>query len=156
MSDALEYACGIAEQMEGCSLTAYVDEISTTRPITIGFGCTHWWDGGKVPADAVLASEDEARELMMLEMVPTAMRIWELAPGITEGILGAMTDFAYNCGIGALLGSTLWRKYKSGDNEGAIEEYGKWVKSGGQVRRGLVRRRKMEADLHKEGVPYGD
>ncbi len=57
----------------------------------------------------------------------------------------ALVSFAFNCGEGALGGSTLLRKLNAGDYEGASQEFHKWNKGGGKVLPGLVRRRASES-----------
>lgn len=157
MDDALQLAADIVKPEEGLELRAYVDSLAYSKPVTIGYGSTHWWDGGPVPPDAVLDSEEEATELMMLELAPVALRIYNAAPqGITNGQLGALTSFAYNVGMGALLGSTLWRYHKAGEYDEAAAQFDRWNKAGGVVRRGLVRRRKRERELYEAGIPGGE
>lgn len=46
---------------------------------------------------------------------------------ITQGQLDAMTDFAYNVGIGNFLNSTLLKKLNAGDSAGAALEFNKWA-----------------------------
>ena len=45
---------------------------------------------------------------------------------ITQGMLDAMTDFAYNVGIANFQRSTLLRKLNAGDYAGASLEFDKW------------------------------
>ena len=59
----------------------------------------------------------------------------------------ALCDFTFNSGSGHFEGSTLLRLVNAGDFAGADLEFGKWVKSGGVVLSGLVRRRMAEANL---------
>jgi GH24 family phage-related lysozyme (muramidase) len=66
---------------------------------------------------------------------------------LTQNQFDALVSFTFNLGEGALEESTLRRKLNAGDYEGAAAEFGKWVKAGGQILPGLVRRRKDEAEL---------
>lgn len=66
---------------------------------------------------------------------------------LSQNQFDALVSFTFNLGEGALEGSTLRSKLNAGDYEGAAAEFGKWVKAGGQVLAGLVRRRKDEAEL---------
>jgi lysozyme len=61
--------------------------------------------------------------------------------------LGAMADFAYNLGVARYRGSTLRRKVDAQDWEGAKEQLALWVRGGGRVLPGLVKRRQAEAKL---------
>lgn len=46
---------------------------------------------------------------------------------ITQGMLDALTDFAYNVGVGNFRSSTLLRKLNAGDYAGASLEFEKWA-----------------------------
>ncbi len=59
----------------------------------------------------------------------------------------AIADFTYNLGAGRLQTSTLRRKLRALDWEGAQEQLKLWVRGGGRVLPGLVRRRAAEAKL---------
>jgi lysozyme len=59
----------------------------------------------------------------------------------------AFVSFSFNVGIGAFSKSTLLKKFRAGDIEGAAKEFARWNKGGGKVLKGLVRRRVEEAKL---------
>ena len=65
----------------------------------------------------------------------------------TPRALAAMTDFAYNLGVARYRASALRKRVDVADWEGAKTELAKWVRGGGKVLPGLVRRRKAEAAL---------
>jgi hypothetical protein len=71
---------------------------------------------------------------------------------LNQNQFDALVSFAYNCGEGNLAKSTLLKRVNAGDFEGAAQEFHKWNKGGGQVLRGLVRRRKAESDLFRSKV----
>ena len=61
----------------------------------------------------------------------------------------ALLSFTYNVGIGNLARSTLLKKVKANPADSSIRgEFSRWVYGGGKRLPGLVRRRKMEADLY--------
>jgi len=62
----------------------------------------------------------------------------------SEKKLGAIIDFVYNLGPGRLQYSTLRRKINQQDWEGAKVELSKWVRGGGRILPGLVKRRNAE------------
>lgn len=66
----------------------------------------------------------------------------------TQGQFDALVSFAYNLGLGALRKSTLLRKHNARNYAGAEREFGRWVRAGGKVLRGLVRRRAEEAAVY--------
>ena len=87
----------------------------------------------------------------------TAMLLASVARLITVKLTpaqgGALIDFAYNLGTGALQASTLRQRLNRGDYDGAAEELMRWVKAGGKTLPGLVRRRQAERDLFEAGRP---
>lgn len=66
---------------------------------------------------------------------------------VTATQLGALTSFAYNCGLGALKTSTLLKKLNSGDYKGAADEFLRWNKVNGKESAGLTKRRKAERQM---------
>ena len=57
----------------------------------------------------------------------------------------ALVSWSYNTGGPAT--ATLWRKLNAGDKASVPRELAKWNRGGGKVLKGLVRRRKSEAEL---------
>lgn len=67
---------------------------------------------------------------------------------VSQNQFDAMVSFAFNVGTNAFALSTLLRKHRSGDYEGAAKEFAHWTKGGGKVLPGLVKRRAAEAALY--------
>lgn len=121
-----------------------------------GFRATRYWDVKQwaigygqetmLPADATIT---EAQASAMLADYLSGLAI-KVAPLITAPITanqgGALLSFAYNLGVDALAKSTLLRKVNAKDAT-AADEFGKWVKAGGKVLAGLVKRREAEKQL---------
>lgn len=130
---------------------AYVDPVGV---LTIGWGHTlhHGtpFNAGsawtQAECDAELASDMGHFEAVVDRLVKVDLQ---------QHQFDALVSFSYNCGEGALAGSTLLRKVNAGDFEGAAREFPRWNKGGGQVLRGLVRRRASEA-LMFQGVADED
>lgn len=123
---------------------------------TIGYGSTHYADGRKVTLQDAPISELAARELLVRELFHTyAPGVLRQCPGLLPLALlendwrklNAIVDFAYNLGVGRLQTSTLRRKINALDWEGAKVELMKWVRGGGRVLPGLVKRRQAECEL---------
>lgn len=64
----------------------------------------------------------------------------------TQNQFDALVSFHYN--TGAIRQATLTRRHKAGDYAGAKQAFAWWNKNDGKVMRGLVRRRKAEAELY--------
>jgi lysozyme len=88
-----------------------------------------------------------ARVRFTMDRVDTMVKV-----PLTVGQWAALTDFAYNLGVGALQRSTLLKKLNAGLYADAAAEFERWNQAGGQVLNGLVRRRKAERELFEGGV----
>ena len=123
---------------------------------TIGYGTTVYPNGRKVTLQDKSITEQEARAMLMYELLNT------FAPGVIRQCpilltlaiktndwrkLNAIIDFAYNLGVGRLQTSTLKRKINAQDWDGVKEQLSLWVRGGGRILPGLVTRRKVEASL---------
>lgn len=128
------------EQFEGLRLDAYQDSVGVW---TIGFGHTP-----AVPGSSI--TEDEADGLMASDLARFEHSVNSFCANVetTQNQFDAMVSFAYNLGASALGGSTLLRKHKAGDYDGAADEFLRWNKAGGQVLSGLTRRREAERALY--------
>lgn len=120
---------------------------------TIGYGSTYYPGGRRVTLADPPINEAEARTLLVRELMHTyAPGVLRLCPGLLPlailnddwGKFCAIVDFAYNLGVGRLQTSTLRRKINAQDWAGAKEQLMLWVRGGGRVLPGLVRRRQAE------------
>lgn len=66
---------------------------------------------------------------------------------LTQNQFDTIVSFSYNVGTGALGGSTLLKKLNSGKYDEVPRELMRWTRSGGRHWKGLVNRRKAEAEL---------
>lgn len=117
---------------------------------TIGYGSTWRLDGSPVELTDPPMSEAQAVSLLEREVYGTALPgVLRLCPlTISQpGVLNALVDFTFNLGVGQLQTSTLRRKVNAQDWQGAREQLARWVRGGGRVLPGLVRRRAAEAAL---------
>lgn len=117
---------------------------------TIGYGSTAYADGTRVTMKDDPISE--AKASMMLERY--AAYVWQfvddrMAHELNDNQMSALTSFAYNVGAGAFANSTLLRYINDNPLDPKIKtEFARWNKVGGKVVRGLVSRRKEEAQLY--------
>ncbi len=97
-------------------------------------------------------SVDQAHALLRQDARKALASVARLCPvPLTPQQSAALGDFVYNCGGGNLEISTLRKCVLRGEHARAIEEFPKWVYAGGVKMRGLVRRRRAEADLYASG-----
>lgn len=134
----------LIKEFEGCRLTAYRCPAGVW---TIGYGHTGTVDG-KAVASGMTITAKKATELLKKDLAKfeAAVNAYVTAP-ITQNMFDALVSFAYNCGAGALKGSTLLKKLNAKDYNGAAEQFPLWNKAGGKVLKGLVRRRERERQL---------
>lgn len=139
----------LIKEFEGCKLTAYKCPAGVW---TIGYGHTGTVDG-KAVASGMTISAAKATELLRADLskFEAAVNTYVTAP-ITQNMFDALVSFAFNCGAGALKGSTLLKKLNAKDYDGAAAEFPKWNKASGKVLAGLTRRRRMESILFMTGA----
>jgi lysozyme len=134
----------LIKRWEGLKLKAYLCPANVP---TIGYGHT----GPDVTKDDVkngkTITEAQAEELLKKDLAIFEAGVAELATNVNENQFSALVSFAYNCGLKNLRTSTLLKKIKSGDTQGAANEFSKWNKGGGKVLPGLVKRRAAEKEL---------
>jgi lysozyme len=143
----LELATTLCKEFEGFRSKSYLCPAGVE---TIGYGSTRYPDGRKVKLDDPPIMRTEAEDILRWQLER------EFLPGVLRACpslishpqaLNAVVDFAYNLGVGRLQTSTLRRRINQGDWQGAKEQLMRWVRGGGRVLPGLVRRRKAEAAL---------
>ncbi|MBW6522393.1 lysozyme [Sphingomonas sp. RHCKR47] len=160
-------ALALLDHFESCELSAYLDSV---RVPTIGRGMTYYPDGRRVRlGDRITQVEADDMFALLLErdFAKPARKAIGTAP-TTPAQFGAMVALAYNIGMGPLLWlpgmkkgfrqSDVLKRHKAGDYAGAGGKggdnptpgaFGGWIRAGGEVLAGLVRRRSAEAALYR-------
>lgn len=130
----------LIKSFEGCRLKAYDDGLGVW---TIGYGHTSGVKKGQRISQS-LADYYLQQDVAVFEnAVNNNVTVY-----LTQNRFDALVSFTYNCGIGALKGSTLLKKLNSGDYTGASNEFLKWCKdSQGNIIQGLYNRRIAEQKL---------
>ncbi|HSV27255.1 MAG TPA: lysozyme [Sedimentisphaerales bacterium] len=145
-TSAAEIAVSIARPFEGLRLSPYLCPAGIP---TIGYGSTRYPDGRRVTLQDPPITREEAEAMLESEM----RRCLQSAAGqcpvliLHAGCWGAIADFIYNLGAGRLRTSTLRRRINQQDWPEARRELMRWVRGGGRILPGLVRRRAAEAAL---------
>lgn len=144
---AIETAKNLCVVFEGLYLKPY---LCPALVPTIGIGSTFYENGTRVTLADSPITKQRAEELLMWELNKCLPKVKSLCPALKdwgEEPTGAILDFAFNCGTGALQASTLRKRINAGDVNGAKTELMRWVRGGGKVLPGLVRRRAAEVAL---------
>ena len=143
---------GIAliREFEGCArkrldglVEAYPDPGTGAAPWTIGWGAT----GQGVAPDSVWTQQqcDDRLSADLRRYADDVRDALANAP-TTQAQFDALVSFHYN--TGAIRRASLTRLHRARDYRGAAAEFSRWNRAGGQVMKGLVRRRAAEARLY--------
>lgn len=140
------YGLRLLAKHEGLSLKAYKCPAGVW---TIGYGNTYYEDGTKVKEGDIITRE-RAETLLRIIANDFATKVNALVkPKLTLQQFDALCSFAYNVGIANFAKSTLLKKVNANPLDLTIRaEFEKWNKANGQILKGLVTRRKEEADLY--------
>ena len=144
---AIEVARDLCLVFEGMYLKPYLCPANVP---TIGVGSTFYENGTRVTLADPPITRQRAMQLLEHELEACLPKVKRLCPGLVDWgdqSTGAILDFAFNCGTGALQSSTLRRRINADDVDGAKMELMKWVRGGGRVLQGLVKRRAAECSL---------
>ena len=143
-------AINIIKSFEGEKLTSYQDQAGIW---TIGWGSTYNHDLKRKVQKGDIIDKETALRWLRLDAAGSAANVKKLVKvPINQNQLDSLTSFSYNIGPNAFAASTLLRKLNQGASKQEVAaEFAKWnkVTINGEkvVSNGLVRRRKMEADL---------
>lgn len=135
----------IVKAFESLSLVPYLDPDGVP---TIGWGAIYGLNGARVTMAHPAINEAQADALLERDTAIAARAVMRLiAAPLTEGQFSGLGSFTFNVGGGRLQSSTLRMMLNRCDYDGAADEFPKWRRSGGVIRRGLVRRREAERAL---------
>lgn len=129
----------LIKRFEGCRLKAYLCPAGVW---TVGWGST-----GPDIGPLTQWTQEQADVRLYKDVYKFYNVVIKLAPSATVSTRMALTDFAYNLGLGALKSSTLLKKVNINDMDASKVEIMKWVHGGGKILPGLIKRRAAEANL---------
>jgi lysozyme len=137
----------LVKSYEGFSSKPY---LCPANVVTIGYGTTRYPNGVKITLKDAPITEAKALEYLMLDMKSFERNVDSYCrDDINQNQFDALVSFCYNVGPNALKASTLLKKVNINPNDPSIaNEFAKWNKGAGRVLKGLVRRRKEEAQLY--------
>lgn len=140
-------AVDLIKHFEGFRANAYLCPANIP---TIGYGSTSWGNGQKVKMGEVV-SMTTAEKLLLVDLEKRSKFLQGLK--VNQNQFDALISFVYNLGVGALKGSTLFRKVQENPDDVTIrQEFMKWNKArvdGKLIElKGLTRRRDAEANLY--------
>ena len=128
---------------EGFFAKPYLDPVGIP---TIGYGTTVYPDGTKVRMGDPAITEAKAREYLAHDVADVERRLAPLVRvPVTANEWSAIVSLFYNVGVRPA--STLLRRLNAGKKQEAADEFLRWNRAGGEVLRGLTRRRQAERKL---------
>ena len=150
----------LIKRWEGLRLVPYQDPIGLW---TVGYG--HLMGDGKTKpmmdkitqAEADTLFDDDFhhhRALMQHYVKKTARRRSTILIAMNPYQIGAVTSLVYNIGAGRFAASTICRLLADGDWDAAEQQFHLWRRAGGKILKGLVNRRREEADLFRRAYQY--
>ena len=155
-------SCGVSPagfqliiEFEGCAFQrpdglyeAYPDPGTGGAPWTIGWGAT----GAGITAGTVW-TKAQCDTRLQADVAAHASEVREALGDCptSQAQFDALVSFHYN--TGAIRRATLTRLHREGHYEDAANEFARWRYAGGRVLKGLVRRRREEAQLYRSALP---
>ncbi len=134
---------------EGFRAEAYM---CSAKVWTLGFGTTRWGNGQPVVKGDGPITKEAARRLLENDLAAAAKAVDDLVTvPLAEHQRAALASFVHNVGRGAFARSTMLMHINAGRMDSAAGEFTRWVKAGGTVLPGLVKRRAAEARLFRSG-----
>ena len=136
----------IIKKHEGLRLKAYICPAGVP---TIGYGSTRYPDGRKIQMGDVI-TENEAEQMLINDVRKFEAEILaSVTTLLNDNQLSALISFVYNVGAFAFRKSTLRKKINANRDDLTIkDEFMKWVRGGGKILPGLVKRRAEESKLY--------
>jgi len=129
----------LIKKFEGCKLNEYKDSVGV---YTIGYGHTK----GVYPGMRI--TEKEAEDLLKSDLIFFEDCIKKLVKvELTQNEFDALVSWTYNLGCGSLRKSTMLKYLNEDKKQSVTSEMVKWNKAGSVVLKGLILRRKAEAEL---------
>jgi|TARA_R100000479_G_scaffold168210_1_gene109062 lysozyme len=129
----------LIKHFEGCELESYR---CSANVLTIGYGTT------KNVVEGMKISQHQAEELLMKDLEEFEEYVEDLIDvKLEQHQFDALVAWTYNLGPTNLKTSTLRKVLNKGAYDDVPEQMKRWNKAGGQVLKGLVRRRDAEALL---------
>ena len=149
----------IIKQFEGLRLKAYQDSVGVW---TIGYGHTK-----NVLPDQIITQEQA--DGFLREDVASAesdVNLYLGHVGLSQNQFDALVSLVFNVGAGAIFtvnynngysqGSRLFNLILLGKLKAAAKHFTDFIYAGGQVLKGLIRRREAERDLFSENIISGN
>ena len=137
----------LIEGFEGLYLHAYHGAADVPGLLTIGYGHTSEAGPPTVVAGQTITKQ-EADDILRADLSKVEDEVEKLVKvPLNDNQFAAIVSFTFNCGGGALAGSSLLRRLNAGNYASVPDSLMSWVNSNGRRQEGLVSRRQREGLL---------
>ncbi len=134
----------LIKSFEGFREDAYLDSADVP---TIGYGTTRYSETKPVKmGDKITRKEANKYFLKDIRWAQRAVNK-HVSRDLKQYEFDALVSLVYNIGEQAFLDSTLLRRLNGDYPVSAANEFIRWVEAGGQILRGLIKRRVFERDM---------
>lgn len=135
----------LIKEWEGLRLDAYR---CAAGVLTIGWGST-----GPHVKEGMTISLEEAETLLSTDLARFERGVEVMTEGVptNDNQFSALVSLAFNIGLGKFATSTVLKRHKLGNKIGAANAFLMWNRAGGQILKGLIRRREAERKLYLSG-----
>ncbi|NER97633.1 MAG: lysozyme [Symploca sp. SIO1B1] len=98
-------------------------------------------------------SEEQAYEILREDAQEAVNAVIQyISVPLNQAQFDALVSFTFNLGSGSLQSSDLRQRLNNGEYDAVPEELNRWIYSNGTIYPGLVRRRKEEGILFRDGI----
>lgn len=147
----LSWAARFVAKWEGYLPHPYLDTIASPPVWTAGYGHTKY-AGPPTPVPGQYWSKAKSLAVLTDDLRGAARAVRRsVRVKLTVRQRIALISLVFNCGSGAIEGSTLQRKLNAGNYLGAANEFLEWSHAGGVVVQGLLNRRREERWIFLHG-----
>lgn len=141
----------LVKEFEGCRLTAYKDIVGV---LTIGYGHTSMAGPPEVKPGMKI-TQQMAEDILAFDLFKYQWAVVKALDRIpNQNQFAAMTSLCYNIGPAGFARSTVCKAFNAGKVSQSADAFRMWVKAGGKVVNGLVRRREAERVLFLTPLDY--
>lgn len=119
---------------------------------SIGYGSRYYPSGAEVKEDDNSISREMADKMLNYHLVNFVFPVIEKMKlkNLRQSQIEALASLIYNIGSNAFMRSKLYKAIQKDDIETIFKEWN-WIKAGGKVQRGLIKRRVEELDYFFNG-----
>ncbi len=111
------------------------------------------WGHTRTAKKNMRITREKGAELLRLDLAEASSIVnRRVNVPLNQNQFDALCCFVFSVGETQFISSTLLRKLNAADYTGAANEFPRWIYSGDEIMKGLIRRRSIEKKLFETGV----